>query len=228
MVRLESLTLVNVKNTEEGSIVFRDLPSGGSITGIYGQNGSGKTSVITALQCLRYLMSGWPLPSECGTGLVGQGSESASITAVFSTDLGEVTYGLHAQPTDDGKTQVSREVIELRAAKDGGNGQGRRQTLLDHAVSEGELGLLDSTMSPANKWGSLKSVRKADARFRQEETLAWSQYRSFVFSNSFMGILAVIDAEISKNDALSKMKMAARDMNRQLIAVLRSLSEHAR
>lgn len=50
MVRLESLTLVNVKNTEEGSIVFRDLPSGGSITGIYGQNGSGKTSVITALQ----------------------------------------------------------------------------------------------------------------------------------------------------------------------------------
>ena len=50
MVRLESLTLVNVKNTEEGSIVFRDLPSGGSITGIYGQNSSGKTSVITALQ----------------------------------------------------------------------------------------------------------------------------------------------------------------------------------
>uniref|UniRef100_UPI00359C327F AAA family ATPase n=1 Tax=Bifidobacterium adolescentis TaxID=1680 RepID=UPI00359C327F len=50
MVRLESLTLVNVKNTEKGSIVFRDLPSGGSITGIYGQNGSGKTSVITALQ----------------------------------------------------------------------------------------------------------------------------------------------------------------------------------
>ncbi len=50
MVRLESLTLVNVKNTEEGSIVFRDLPSGGSITGIYGQNGSGKTSAITALQ----------------------------------------------------------------------------------------------------------------------------------------------------------------------------------
>lgn len=228
MVRLESLTLVNVKNTEEGSIVFRDLPSGGSITGIYGQNGSGKMSVITALQCLRYLMSGWPLPSECGTGLVGQGSESASITAVFSTDLGEVTYGLHAQPTDDGKTQVSREVIELRAAKDGGNGQGRRQTLLDHAVSEGELGLLDSTMSPANKWGSLKSVRKADARFRQEETLAWSQCRSFVFSNSFMGILAAIDAEISKNDALPKMKMAARDMNRQLIAVLKALSEHAR
>ena len=50
MVRLESLTLVNVKNMEEGSIVFRDLPSGGSITGIYGQNGSGKTSAITALQ----------------------------------------------------------------------------------------------------------------------------------------------------------------------------------
>lgn len=43
-----------------------------------------------------------------------------------------------------------------------------------------------------------------------------------------MGILAAIDAEISKNDALPKMKMAARDMNRQLIAVLKALSEHAR
>ena len=228
MVRLESLDLVDVKNTEEGSVVFRDLPSGGSITGIYGQNGSGKTSVITALQCIRYLMSGWPLPLECGTGLVRQGSDSASIVAVFSTDLGEVTYGLHLRPTEDGKTQVSRETIELRASKNEGNGKGRRQTLLDHAVSEGELGLLDSTMSPVNKWGSLKSVRKAEARFRQEETLSWSQYRSFVFSHSFMDTLTASDGEISKNDVLPKIKIAARDMNRQLIDVLKILSQYAR
>lgn len=229
MVRLKSLTLQNVKNTEEGSIVFRDLASGGSVTGIYGQNGSGKTAVITALQCLRFLMSGWSLPLDCGTGLVRQKSDSASIIAIFSTESGEVTYKLFLHPTDDGKTQVSREVIELRApSQEEGRNKERKRTLLDHAVSEGELGLLDSTMAPANKWGSLKSVRKAEARFRQEETLAWSQYRSFVFSPSVAEILAAIEEDIPKGDDLSKMKLAAREMNRQLISVLRELSDYAR
>ena len=63
MIRLTSLELRNFKNIGEGNIVLsswstkRSLP-GSDIIGIYGQNGSGKTSVIQALAVLKNIFYG--------------------------------------------------------------------------------------------------------------------------------------------------------------------------
>ena len=63
MIRLTSLELRNFKNIREGNIVLsswstkRSLP-GSDIIGIYGQNGSGKTSVIQALAVLKNIFYG--------------------------------------------------------------------------------------------------------------------------------------------------------------------------
>ena len=62
MIRLQRLVLDNMRNISHGVLDFDDLPAGGSVTGIYGQNGSGKTTVIMPSgYCARWL-SGNMLP----------------------------------------------------------------------------------------------------------------------------------------------------------------------
>ena len=56
--------------------------TGGSVTGIYGQNGSGKTTVIDAIGILRALLSGNMLPDTAGD-VVSASAGSATVTATF-------------------------------------------------------------------------------------------------------------------------------------------------
>ena len=81
-----SFTLDNVKNVGHGKVDFPILSSGGSVTGIYGANGSGKTSVIDALVLLRQTMTGATLSASCGE-LVTIGEDTMSLTAVFLSDV---------------------------------------------------------------------------------------------------------------------------------------------
>ena len=71
MIRMGRVVLRNFKNTEYGSIAFPTFSKtiseglqGPDIVGIYGQNGSGKTSVIDAMGVLKCLMAGEALPSR--------------------------------------------------------------------------------------------------------------------------------------------------------------------
>ena len=67
-VRIENITLENFKNIGKGSVFFneykrlerKDLsdPNYSNVLGIYGQNASGKTSIIDALMIVRQLISG--------------------------------------------------------------------------------------------------------------------------------------------------------------------------
>ena len=69
MIRLQRLVLDNMRNISHGVLDFDNLPAGGSVTGIYGQNGSGKTTVIDAIGILRALLSGNMLPDTAGDAI---------------------------------------------------------------------------------------------------------------------------------------------------------------
>lgn len=70
MIRLVSLNLSNIKNTSLGTIVFdekkaydrkafrRERPG---LIGIFGENGSGKSTVIESLALLKAFVSGYGL-----------------------------------------------------------------------------------------------------------------------------------------------------------------------
>ena len=64
VIRLSSLTLKNIKNVKNGTIVMpfsneRKFEFGkAEILGIYGQNGSGKTAIVDALFFLQNIMIG--------------------------------------------------------------------------------------------------------------------------------------------------------------------------
>ena len=91
MIRLTSIILENFKNTEYGKVVLSPQNLGdrgwkSDIVGLYGQNGSGKTSVVAALYIWKGLLLGEPLPEiapECIP--VGKDLSTIKVTGVFQT-----------------------------------------------------------------------------------------------------------------------------------------------
>lgn len=88
-VRIESIHLTNFKGVSDGVIEFncaknpfeKDIQS--DILGIYGQNGSGKTTALEAIQLARTLMMGHKLRPEKHASLIAQGSDSARMEITF-------------------------------------------------------------------------------------------------------------------------------------------------
>lgn len=66
IVRLESITIENFKNIVRGELSFANNRKAfrTSILGLYGQNGSGKTALIDAIELLQYALKGLPVPEK--------------------------------------------------------------------------------------------------------------------------------------------------------------------
>lgn len=166
MIRLISLTLDGVRNVSHGSIDFDDLESGGSVTGIYGQNGSGKTSVIDAIDILRHLLAGRRLP-EGSADSVNTETDTATITALWrldgNTDGGAqgrryVEYAVTlAGGMPDRTARVTGEAL-----RSGADPKRMGRPVVERRVGDGR-----ATRLPAYAWRSLLSIDtvRGDADF---------------------------------------------------------------
>ncbi len=66
LVRIMGIRITNLKNVSSGEISFTNDPENSNIhmLGLFGQNGSGKTVLIDALEVLKYVLSGKSVPSR--------------------------------------------------------------------------------------------------------------------------------------------------------------------
>ena len=68
IVRILEVNLKNYKNIKNGRVKMSDISNiergEGNVLGIYGQNGSGKTSIISAVRIIKDVFSGKPLPED--------------------------------------------------------------------------------------------------------------------------------------------------------------------
>ena len=66
IVRMESITIENFKNVTQGTLDFVNKRRGykASVLGLYGQNGSGKTALIDAMQLLKFALCGKSIPQK--------------------------------------------------------------------------------------------------------------------------------------------------------------------
>ena len=86
-VRIESIEIKNFKNVGYGHLDFEESKKGGraSILGLYGQNGSGKTALIDALELLRFALSGRAIPAYFAD-YINVDSENATLKYGFKVN----------------------------------------------------------------------------------------------------------------------------------------------
>ena len=97
LVRIIKSKLINFKNVEFGEIRYMNYSSvekkgkieKNDIVGIYGQNGSGKTAMVEALDILKYILGGQEIPYEQYEGLLDSKDGTKMITSFFIEYQGE-------------------------------------------------------------------------------------------------------------------------------------------
>ena len=128
-VRLEYITLKDFKNVRYGtipmpSIVTKDRHSA-DMVGIYGQNGSGKTAVIEALEFIDKMMTGETLPTYT-KDLINIDSKASTIEVcygLYDEEMEEKTDEVHytvALTNASGEVMIQSEEVSIKERKEDG------------------------------------------------------------------------------------------------------------
>lgn len=202
-VRLESIEINNLKNVKYGKINFINPRTNynANLLGLYGQNGSGKTALVDAINILKYILSGVKLHHSFAD-YVNIGCDYARLKfAIRITDK-----------TTDEKTYVDFE-FKLRKEEDSDSGKNTLEpsasikqykvVIFDEALSYSGtcrsgrkkiLSLIDTSkgevFGPVSKLASLSNKNKtAQTDMLVAKKLASATSRSFIFSGEFLKIV---------------------------------------
>lgn len=187
MIRLKRLVLDDMRNISHGVLDFDDLPSGGSVTGIYGQNGSGKTTVIDAVGMLRALLSGSSLPKTAGDA-VNARTGQATMTALFRIDetdeTGEkkdhIRYFEYTVSIRKANPESTRARVVDESVRIGTDPARLGRELMGHRIKDSETDGFFST--PAYVWRSVEAIPQVKTVVSRTADRAYMEGRSFLFS----------------------------------------------
>lgn len=139
IIRLVTIVIDNVKNVKHGRLDLAKSKKG-SILGIYGQNGSGKTVVVDCMVLLKCLFSGKKIPSNFYYYINSQ-SEMAHVKYCFEvdTDLGKsyVEYEVELLKNGEFSFCISKEKLSVRENIEGKTT--RLTPIFDYQRGEKEL-----------------------------------------------------------------------------------------
>ncbi len=144
VVRLSSLTLVNIKNVKNGTIFMpfaneRVLDySKPEILGVYGQNGSGKTAIVDTLYFLQSIMIGKEIDKSV-LDYIDTDSINAEVNAEFKIFRGnilfEVGYHIIFSKEENG-VSINREYLNCAINQNGS--RTNKNIFMDYQKSETE------------------------------------------------------------------------------------------
>ena len=187
MIRILEMELRNVKNVTNGRIVFEENSAGGSVTGIYGQNGSGKTAVIDALECVQRLMSG-EQTGKNSADLIRYGASDMSIEILFEISARDGFFARNVYLQYDvtfirggteNRLRVSRESFRMSVVRD----RMGREVLVHALDSDPDVkGRKNFTMTPAYLWRSIRSIEDIRSDVDYESNTTFDDSLSYMFS----------------------------------------------
>lgn len=137
LVRIGSIELQGFKNTRYGLIEMASaagksfFSEKSDVVGLYGQNGSGKTAVIEAMDLIQRLLMGRRLPDET-VQYISKETDCCVITVMFAVAVGEqkakAEYAVELRRLDEDRFEISRE--SLSSAVWNGEKFGKKKNLL--------------------------------------------------------------------------------------------------
>ena len=116
-IQIKSISLTNFKNVTSGSVDFKN-----NILGIYGQNGSGKTALVDALEIFQTVANGEALPAS-SENFIKSDSDFAecALSFDFFNDEGlaesVVEYVFKFQRCQQGVEIVYEQILEKKVGK---------------------------------------------------------------------------------------------------------------
>lgn len=120
-IRINSISINNIKNVANGSVFLNETKEdslGASVVGIYGQNGSGKTALIWAIELIKDAISSAPLPKDTYY-YIKQQSEKAIIKAELLLEIKErqynVFYTISLGKNKNKSVQILSEYVDFSA-----------------------------------------------------------------------------------------------------------------
>lgn len=153
-VRITNITINNFKNIKSGSVDLTNKRKAykASVLGLYGQNGSGKTALIDAIQLLKYALCGKQIP-DLYSDYINVEADSAALNFQFKIEVGEKVFdvwyefrmkkaedntGLNLQENDmeTGKQRVELFDEILSYACMDGEEKVRKSALIDTRTEE--------------------------------------------------------------------------------------------
>ena len=189
-IRLVSTAIYHFKNVSYGKIdmpcaIERDFSCDhAEILGIYGQNGSGKTTVIDAIDYAKALLRGKPLPAEAA-GDIAKTSETASCEiAFFIGDDGEGILAEYAFTIKrrENSAYVSSEKLSYRTVSE--NRCAATRSLLSYEADRGS-----AFLSPKNKRALLIQNEDDAVELAVARKLSERNGTSFFFSADTVSLL---------------------------------------
>lgn len=196
-VRIENISIENFKNVRKGMLDFENRRKNyrASIVGVYGQNGSGKTALIDALQLLKISLCGKSIPDKY-VDYINVYEDYSTLKFEFKMQKEEVLYYIWYQfslkkvidefQSDEDefkkskikyKVQLLDEVLSFS------------YTSKDEKVRKGHL--IDTRTSdvfvPKSKYNELLKNNEEDImELLLTKRLAQTQSRSFIFSKEML------------------------------------------
>ena len=196
-VRIESITIENFKNVRKGVLDFenRRKKYRTSIVGLYGQNGSGKTALIDAIQLLKYSLCGKSAPNKYAD-YINVEKDFATLKFQFKMQKAEETYDIwyqfsikkvldYSDMEGDAlvesetryKIQIFDEVLSFTYLSD--KEKIRKSALIDTRTA--------GVFVPKSKYNELlKNIDEDVMELLLTKRLAQEQSRSFIFSREMM------------------------------------------
>lgn len=177
IIQIQSITLNNFKNVVHGSVEFKN-----HVLGVYGQNGSGKTAIINALEFLQCLARGDSLnPKAAHYIFRGQkSSECTFLFNVFENDeiVKTLSYTFSVELNQESGLQVVAEQL-IEKVPD------KKQTTLIKYEKNNET----QWLTPAADWKTITSNKDFAIKLGVLREIAGKERRSFIFSNDFSKIV---------------------------------------
>lgn len=196
-VRIENISIENFKNVQKGTLDLENRRKNyrASIVGLYGQNGSGKTALIDALQLLKFSLCGKAIPEKYAD-YINVNKDYSTLKFQFKMQKKEVFYNIWYQfsmkkVVDESeleendisnskikyKAQIFDEVLSFSYASK--EEKIRKSPLIDTRTSE--------VFIPKSKYSELLEKNNEDImELLLTKRLVQAQSRSFIFSREML------------------------------------------
>lgn len=188
-VKIREIKVVNFKNTKYGELQFPRVsnPDSKDILGVYGQNGSGKTAIIDAVELVQKLMIGESLLEDAKHYImVNQNHMQVAVSFDMSYEMVEyiINYELTIKKEEDECVIDSEEISYKKKTEDEIS---RKKILFKYANSK------KKPLTPKIKVGKLSKYSFNDVSNKVNimliNELIRKERKSYLFNSMFMGIL---------------------------------------